>query len=78
MSSNFSWQWHLIVMATGVCSSLVHNFPYHNESFALKFIALALFMFDLCLFILLCVWAITRCIMFPEVRYTGAIPVRAS
>ncbi|EKM54241.1 uncharacterized protein PHACADRAFT_146002 [Phanerochaete carnosa HHB-10118-sp] len=54
-------------MATGVCSSLLHNFPYQNGTNALKIAALSLFLSDLVLFALLCVWAITRCTMFPKV-----------
>ncbi|KIP10930.1 hypothetical protein PHLGIDRAFT_186260 [Phlebiopsis gigantea 11061_1 CR5-6] len=64
----FSWQWHIVVMATGTCSSLIHNFPYHNESLVLKAVALSLFLFDLVLFFLLCAWAVTRCTMFPKDR----------
>lgn len=65
--SNFSWQWHVIVMATGVCSSLLHNFPYHNGSPVLKIMALVFFLLDLVIFIALCAWTVMRCVMFSEV-----------
>ncbi|GJE92279.1 sulfite efflux pump SSU1-like protein [Phanerochaete sordida] len=65
---NFSWQWHVVVMATGVCSSLLHNFPYQDGTGAFKVAALSLFLFDLVLFVMLCVWAVARCTMFPKDR----------
>lgn len=75
LDSTFSWQWHIVVMATGTCSSLIHNFPYHNESVVLKAVALSLFLFDLVLFFLLCAWAVTRCTMFPKVcPYRRVLP----
>ncbi|KAI0093101.1 voltage-dependent anion channel-domain-containing protein [Irpex rosettiformis] len=64
----FSWQWHSVVMATGACSSLMHSFPYGTGSFVLQVMALMFFLLDLGLFLLLCVWAILRCTMFPEDR----------
>ncbi|KAI0696696.1 voltage-dependent anion channel-domain-containing protein [Cytidiella melzeri] len=64
----FSWQWHSVVMATGTCSSLLHIFPYGTSSFALQVLTLASFLLDLIIFMILCVWAILRCTMFPEDR----------
>ena len=60
-------------MATGICSSLVHNFPYRNETIVLDLVALSLFFMDLVIFLLLCAWMITRCVMFPEVRNTARV-----
>ncbi|KAI0812675.1 voltage-dependent anion channel-domain-containing protein [Irpex lacteus] len=64
----FSWQWHSVVMATGACSSLLHSFPYGTGSFVLQVMTLVMFLLDLGVFMLLCVWAILRCTMFPEDR----------
>ena len=66
--SRFSWQWHSIVMATGACSSLAHNFPYGTGCTFLEVATLVLFLLDLAIFALLCVWAVVRCLLFPEVR----------
>ncbi|EKM54242.1 uncharacterized protein PHACADRAFT_257955 [Phanerochaete carnosa HHB-10118-sp] len=65
---NFSWHWHISVMATGVCSSLLHNFPYQPHNNALKIAALSLFLFDFVFFILLGIWAVARCMISPEDR----------
>lgn len=59
-------------MATGTCSSLLHNFPYHNGSMTLKLMALSFFFLDLIFYVLLGAWAVTRCIMFPEVIAAGS------
>ena len=66
-NSNFTWQWHVVVMATGGCSSLLHNFPYHAGSLVLTTMSLAFFLLDLFIFVLLCTWTVVRCFMFPEV-----------
>ncbi|KAI0341869.1 hypothetical protein BDW22DRAFT_1376036 [Trametopsis cervina] len=64
----FSWQWHSVVMATGACSSLLHSFPYGAGTFGFEVMTLASFLLDLVFFVLLCIWAILRCVMFPEDR----------
>lgn len=64
--SKFSWQWHTIVMSTGVCSSLAHNFPYASGSFTLEVLASGLLVLDLVISVLLLAWAIARCMLFPE------------
>ena len=56
-------------MGTGVVSALLHNFPYHNDSLALKVAALAVFLLNLVLFVFVCTCTILRYIMFPEVCF---------
>ena len=51
LRSDFSWQWHSMVMATTVTSSLVHLFPYNNSSQALKIVALIVFFVALSIFV---------------------------
>ena len=43
-----------------------------NDAF--KIIALAFFLFGLVLFVVLCAWAIARCVMFPKVvSFTSSV-----
>ena len=55
-------------MGTGAVSALLHNFPYHNDSLALKVAALCVFLLNLVLFVFVCTCTVLRYIMFPEVR----------
>ncbi|TBU49462.1 voltage-dependent anion channel [Dichomitus squalens] len=64
---HFTWAWHAVIMGTGVVSALLHNFPYHNDSLALKIAALAIFLLNLVLFVFVCTCTILRYIMFPEI-----------
>ncbi|KAI0821619.1 voltage-dependent anion channel [Trametes gibbosa] len=64
---HFTWAWHAVIMGTGVVSALIHNFPYHNDSLALKLAALVMFLVNLALFVFVCICTVLRYIMFPEV-----------
>lgn len=64
---HFSWQWHGIVTATAVTSTIVHIFPYHNDSQALKIVALIIFLFGVVAFVFNCACKIAKVIMFPKV-----------
>ncbi|KAI0769777.1 voltage-dependent anion channel [Trametes elegans] len=66
---HFTWAWHAVIMGTGVVSALLHNFPYHTDSLALKIAALIFFLLNLVLFVFVCMCTILRYIMFPEVWY---------
>ena len=68
--SHFTWAWHAVIMGTGVVSALLHNFPYHTESLALKIAALAIFLLNLVLFVFVCTCTVIRYAKFPEVRLT--------
>ena len=67
---HFSWQWHGIVTATAVTSTIIHIFPYHNDSQALKIVALVVFLFGVVVFVFNFVCKIAKFIMFPEVCFT--------
>lgn len=54
-------------MGTGVVSALLHLFPYHNDSLALKVMALIFFLLNLILFVFVCTCTVLRYIWFPEV-----------
>ena len=56
-------------MGTGAVSALLHNFPYHNDSEALKIMALIIFLLNLVLFVFVCTCTILRYILYPEVSY---------
>ena len=56
-------------MSTGAVSSLIYNFPYHNHSPVLKIIALAVFLLNLVLFVVVCTCTVLRYVLFPEVRF---------
>ena len=60
-------------MGTGVVSALIHLFPYHNESQALKIIACIFFLLNLVLFVFVCTCTVLRYVMFPEVRYSKCL-----
>ncbi|KAI0081901.1 hypothetical protein K474DRAFT_1586835 [Panus rudis PR-1116 ss-1] len=64
---HFTWAWHAVVMGTGVVSALLHNFPYHNDSPALKVLAVVFLILNLLLFTFICACTILRYILFPEV-----------
>jgi len=54
-------------MGTGVVSALLHNFPYHNSSDALKIMAIVFLILNLVLFIFVCTCTVLRYILFPEI-----------
>ena len=56
-------------MGTGAVSALLHNVPYHNDSEALKIMALIIFLLNLVLFVFVCTCTILRYILYPEVSY---------
>lgn len=56
-------------MSTGAVSALLHNFPYHNDSDALKIMALIIFLLNLVLFLFVCTCTILRYTLYPEVSY---------
>lgn len=65
-------------MSTGICSSLLHNFPYHNDDPALQTAAFVLFLIDFTLFIFLFIWLVLRWMMFPGVSisyYMFSLPM---
>ncbi|KAI0645542.1 voltage-dependent anion channel [Trametes meyenii] len=64
---HFTWAWHAVIMGTGVVSALLHNFPYHNDSLALKVAALVFFLLNLVLFVFVCTCTALRYILFPEI-----------
>ncbi|EMD37557.1 hypothetical protein CERSUDRAFT_114196 [Gelatoporia subvermispora B] len=64
---HFTWSWHAVIMGTGVVSALLHNFPYHNSSLALKIMAIVFLLLNLTLFVFVCACTILRYILFPEV-----------
>ncbi|PIL28698.1 transporter [Ganoderma sinense ZZ0214-1] len=64
---HFTWVWHAVIMSTGAVSSLIYNFPYHNDSLLLKIIALAVFLLNLMLFVFVCTCTILRYVLFPEI-----------
>ncbi|KAH9931135.1 voltage-dependent anion channel [Epithele typhae] len=64
---HFTWAWHAVIMGTGAVSALIHNFPYHNDSLALKVASLIVFLLNLILFVFVCTCTVLRYIMFPEV-----------
>ncbi len=66
-SRYFSWQWQALVTATAVTSSLVHLFPYNNNSPALKIIALVVFLIALVIFIFNLVCIVLKAVLFPKV-----------
>ncbi|PSS37815.1 hypothetical protein PHLCEN_2v283 [Hermanssonia centrifuga] len=66
---HFTWAWHAVIMGTGVVSALIHLFPYHNDSQALKIVALIFFLLNLVLFVFVCTCTVLRYIWFPEVWY---------
>lgn len=55
-------------MGTGVVSTLLHKFPYHNDSLALKVAALIIFLLNLSLFVFVCTSTVLRYALYPEVR----------
>lgn len=59
-------------MGTGVVSALIHLFPYHNDSQALKIMAVIIFFLNLTLFVFVCTCTALRYIMFPEVLSSRA------
>ena len=65
--SDFSWQWHSMVMATTVTSSLVHLFPYNNDSQALRIVALVIFFIALTIFLFDMACMIAKAILYPIV-----------
>ncbi|THH02100.1 hypothetical protein EW026_g720 [Hermanssonia centrifuga] len=62
----FSWQWHAVVMATAVTSSIVHLFPYHNDSLGLKIVALVVFLIGLLVFTFDLVCIVAKAYLFPK------------
>ena len=54
-------------MATAVTSTIVHLFPYHNDSPALKIVALVIFLIGLIVFVFDFVCIVAKAIMFPKV-----------
>ncbi len=56
-------------MGTGSVSELLHLFPYHNGSLALKVMGLVFFLLNLVLFVFVCVCTALRYIWAPEVSH---------
>lgn len=54
-------------MGTGAVSELLHLFPYHNGSLALRVMGLVFFLLNLVLFVFVCVCTALRYIWAPEV-----------
>lgn len=54
-------------MGTGITSGILHLFPYHNGSLALKVVALIVFIINLLLFVYVCGMTIARYWLYPEV-----------
>ena len=65
---HFSWQWDALVTATAVTSSCIHIFPYHNDSQALKIVALIVFLIGLVFFVFNTGCKIAKAMMYPKVR----------
>ncbi|KAI0759060.1 voltage-dependent anion channel [Fomes fomentarius] len=64
---HFTWAWHAVIMGTGVVSTLLHKFPYHNDSLALKIVALIIFLLNLSLFVFVCTSTMLRYALYPEI-----------
>ncbi|KAI0793226.1 voltage-dependent anion channel [Abortiporus biennis] len=64
---HFTWAWHAVIMGTGVVSALLHNFPYHNDSLALKVMAIIFFLLNLVLFVFVCTCTVLRYTLYPEI-----------
>lgn len=58
-----------VVMGTGVVSSLLHNFPYHNSSNGLKIVAVTIFILNLFIFIFVTTCTVLRYTKYPEVAF---------
>ena len=54
--------------ATAVTSSLVHLFPYHNDSQGLKIVAVVIFLMGLTVFFFNAACIIAKAILYPKVR----------
>ncbi|GJE92280.1 sulfite efflux pump SSU1-like protein [Phanerochaete sordida] len=63
---NYSWQWHGLVTATAVVSSVMHIFPYHNSANALKVLACILLIIALIAFVFNVAAKIAKVIMYPK------------
>ncbi|EKM54238.1 uncharacterized protein PHACADRAFT_257945 [Phanerochaete carnosa HHB-10118-sp] len=62
----YSWQWHGIVTATAVVSSVIHIWPYHNYRNGVKVVACIILIIALVVFVWnLCI-KVAKIIMFPR------------
>ncbi|OCH83849.1 hypothetical protein OBBRIDRAFT_786857 [Obba rivulosa] len=84
-----TWSWHAVIMGTGVVSSLLHNFPYHNSSVPLQYTALGIDFLNMGLFAFVCSCTVLTYILFPEIwpimlsdptqsLYIGCFPMGAA
>ena len=66
---HFSWQWMAIVTATSVTSSLIHIWPYHNDSPGLKIVSVIVFLVALIVFVFNWLCITLKAVLYPKVRY---------
>ncbi|KAI0345188.1 hypothetical protein BDW22DRAFT_1325780, partial [Trametopsis cervina] len=64
---HFTWAWHTVIMGTGIISSVIQNFPYHNGSMGLKIMTIFFFLLNLVLFVFVITMTILRYVVYPKV-----------
>ncbi|KAI9572052.1 voltage-dependent anion channel, partial [Boletus coccyginus] len=64
---HFAPAWHLVIMGTGVTSSLIYNFPYGHGSPVIRIFTLIIFFLNFVLFIVISAATVARYAFFPDV-----------